>query len=68
MERLMTVQEVAEWLNYHPEVVRRKCRMRSIPHFRIGGQLRFSGRQIRAWLDRHRVGASRAAEEVGAGV
>ncbi len=47
-----TVDEVSEALKLHPYTVRRLCRERKIPCFKIGGQWRFDIQEITQWRRR----------------
>ena len=57
-DRLLTAREVAEWLGVSPETVLRMHRRGDLPGFRLGSNvLRFSERDIEAWLEARRVTA-----------
>ena len=48
---ILTIKEVAGMLRTSPETIRRRCRQRRMPHFRLFGQIRFRRAEIDAWID-----------------
>ncbi len=50
MNRLLSVKEVAQYLNVKPVTVRRKANSGEIPSIRIGNRIRFHKQQIDRWL------------------
>ncbi len=50
MDRLLSVKEVAEYLNVKPVTVRRRANSGEIPSIRIGNRIRFHKQQIDRWL------------------
>jgi len=50
MNRLLTVKEVAQYLNVKPVTVRRRANSGEIPSIRIGNRIRFHKQQIDRWL------------------
>ncbi len=50
MNRLLSVKEVAEYLNVKPVTVRRRANSGEIPSIRIGNRIRFHKHQIDRWL------------------
>jgi len=50
MNRLLSVKEVAEYLNVKPVTVRRRANSGEIPSIRIGNRIRFHKQQIDRWL------------------
>ena len=50
-DKLMTVREVAAYLQVHPESVRRWCREGRIPFYRVFGSYRFRLSKIDRWVD-----------------
>ena len=50
MNRLLSVKEVAEYLNVKPVTVRRRANSGEIPSIRIGNRIRFHKQQIDGWL------------------
>ena len=65
-ERLMTVQETAEYLQCSVSTVRRYIMRGEIPHYRLGKMVRFKRREIDGWLVIHREGESTGKSEVAA--
>ena len=53
VERLMRVEEVADWLAFKASTIRAYCEKGKIPHLRIGGQLRFRREELAAWIEQH---------------
>ena len=47
---LMTVEEVAEYLNLHPLTVRRLARENKIPFFKLGRQWRAKRELLDEWI------------------
>lgn len=47
----LTIKEVAAMLRLSQETVRRKCRAKRMPHFRLFGQIRFRRAEVEAWID-----------------
>ncbi len=50
MNRLLSVKEVAEYLNVKPVTVRRRANSGEIPSIRIGNRIRFHKQEIDRWL------------------
>jgi excisionase family DNA binding protein len=48
---LMTIDEVAEYLNLHPLTVRRLAREGEIPAFKVGRQWRVKKELLERWLE-----------------
>ena len=48
-ETLLTVKQVAEYLQLHPRTVSNKARKGEIPARRVGGQWRFEPKAIREY-------------------
>jgi excisionase family DNA binding protein len=49
---LMSVREVAETLGSHIQTVYSWVDESKLPHFRVGGRIKFDGKAIADWLDR----------------
>ena len=50
LERLLTVEQVAEYLNVDKFTVYRLLRDKKLPGFKVGNQWRFNHQMIEAWL------------------
>ena len=48
---VLTVKDVARILRVSDETIRRRCREKSMPHFRMAGQIRFRHAELDAWID-----------------
>jgi len=55
-ERLMTMQEVAEYLQCSRSTVRRWVGRGVLPHYRMGKLVRFRRAELDRWLDAYREG------------
>ncbi len=55
-DRLMTVQEVAEYLQCSLSTVRRWVARGKVPHYRMGKLVRFRRAELDRWLDAYREG------------
>ena len=53
MDKLLSVKEVAEYLNVKPVTVRRRANSGEFPSIRIGNRIRFNKQQIDRWLLEH---------------
>lgn len=42
MKEIMTIDEVAEYLQLHPQTVYKLVRENKLPHYRVGKQYRFT--------------------------
>lgn len=49
-EQLVTVQQVAKYLNVDKFTVYRLLAQKQLPGFKVGGQWRFKPKMIEAWL------------------
>lgn len=56
-ERLMTTDEIAEFLSCSVSTVRRFAARGEIPHYRLGKLLRFRRSEVENWLTRRQFGA-----------
>jgi excisionase family DNA binding protein len=52
-EQLMSVGELAKWLNVSVSWVYKAVEAGTLPCFRIGARVLFRRKQIKAWLGRH---------------
>ena len=49
---ILTVKELAEHLRIHSSTAYRLVKAGAIPHFRLGGSIRFSMKAIKRWEER----------------
>ena len=47
---MMTVKEVAEYLQFHQTTIYRLVRSRRIPYMKVGSRVRFNKASIELWL------------------
>jgi excisionase family DNA binding protein len=52
-EQLLTLDQVAEYLNVDKATVYRLVTQKQLPAFRVGSQWRFKGKMIEAWLTKN---------------
>ena len=52
---LMKIDDMAKLLKMSPTTIYRECRKKQIPHFKIGGAIRFDPDEIRDWLEDQKV-------------
>ena len=50
-EKLLTVEEVAQYLSFSSWSVYQLCAKGSIPHIRINRSIRFKRKEVDKWLD-----------------
>lgn len=65
--RLLTTDEVAEWLAVHPMTIRRLVDERRISAIRVGHSWRFQRSAIEAYLDRNKREANNEQSHVPSG-
>jgi len=53
---LMNVIELANYINIKEKTIYSKVEAKEIPHFRIGGLIRFKKSEIDQWIEGQRVG------------
>jgi len=53
-DEILTVKGLAEHLRVAPETIYRLAKLGQIPHFKVGGSIRFSMRVIKRWQERKR--------------
>ena len=51
MESLISVERLSEIIGYTPYTLRRKCRERKIPCYRIDGVYKFLLGEVEEWLE-----------------
>jgi len=59
--RLLTVPEAAEFLGRGVNTLYLDCRAGRIPHYKVGGAIRFDLDELRAWLEANRRGPKMGA-------
>ncbi len=52
-EKLLTVEEVADYLHDHRYTIYRFLAQKKLPAFKVGNQWRFQRKMIEAWLMRN---------------
>ena len=52
IDKVMTVKEVAKYLDVHPMTIYKLAKKREIPAFKVGGQWRFRKVVLNKWVDR----------------
>jgi excisionase family DNA binding protein len=52
-EKLLTVEEVADYLHVHRYTIYRFLAQKKLPAFKVGNQWRFHRKMIEAWLSRN---------------
>jgi excisionase family DNA binding protein len=57
LKRLVSAEVVAESTGWSVKHVYRLAQLRQIPHYRIGGTVRFDPQVIAMWLESHRIAA-----------
>lgn len=56
-ESLLTAREVAALLGFKPGTIVDWAERDELPHFKVGGRLRFRTSEVEAWLEARRRGA-----------
>lgn len=51
----MTVPEAAKFIGVHEQTIYLWCRKRKIPHFKIGGALRFRENDLSKWIEGRKI-------------
>ena len=49
---MMTVKQVAKWLQYSPRTIRELCQRDLIPHKKIGKEYRFNSARLSKWAEK----------------
>lgn len=52
MEKLLTVEEVAALIGFSAFNVRKFCRLKQLPHVKLGGRFRFSRKIVEDWVEK----------------
>jgi excisionase family DNA binding protein len=56
VEALITTRQLAELWCQTPRWVLRMVKERGLPHYELGGALRYRASEVEAWLQQHRGG------------
>jgi putative molybdopterin biosynthesis protein len=56
MVKVLTLEEVADFLHVHPSTVYRLLKKRGIPAFRMGSDWRFNQESIEQWVKKLEAG------------
>ncbi len=68
MEKLLTVEEIAEYLKLRPSTIYQWTHQGFIPHIKVGNRVRFKISQIEKWLEKRTLeGRARRRLEVTGG-
>jgi excisionase family DNA binding protein len=59
LDKIMTLQELADYLQCHPTTIYRMLRERKLPAFKIGSDWRFFKVEIDRWVRASAVGPAR---------
>jgi len=51
IDRVMTVKEIAKYLDVHPMTIYKLVKKGEIPAFKVGGQWRFREVALNKWVD-----------------
>jgi excisionase family DNA binding protein len=62
MEKLVDIKEVCQVLGVKEHWLYRETKKQKIPHYRVGGHLRFSMAEIRDYLERNRQQVTQEGE------
>jgi excisionase family DNA binding protein len=64
--RVLTVQEVSNYLRVHPSTIYRMLKKNQLPAFRVGSDWRFTVEAIDQWRERAEAGAVAESEALEA--
>lgn len=65
MDKLLTVEEIAEYLSLKPSTIYQWTHQGFIPHLKLGNRVRFKVSQIERWLESRTVnGRTRKRVEI----
>jgi excisionase family DNA binding protein len=56
-KKLLSVQEIAEYINTTPQYIYKMVHYKKIPHIKLGKKLLFELKIINEWLNKKRVDA-----------
>ena len=66
-ERLLTARDLETWLKIDAKTIYVYAKQKRIPHIKIGTNIRFPEKEVRAWLQSHRHSASFLRKQKKAG-
>ena len=55
--KLVGAADIAEWIGCTGKHIYDLAKRGQIPHYRIGGSIRFDPEKVKAWLDQHEIAA-----------
>jgi len=55
LQKLLTVQQVSEIIQIHPNSLYRLCYQKRIPFTRLSGMIRFDPKAIEGWVEQGRI-------------
>ena len=50
-DEVMTVDDLAQWLQVSPSTIYRMLKVHSVPFFKVGSDYRFRSSELRKWLE-----------------
>ena len=68
LPRLVSAEVIAASTGWSVKHVYRLAQLRQIPHYRIGGTVRFDPQEIAEWLEAHRIAALPGPTSAGSGL
>jgi excisionase family DNA binding protein len=60
LDEILTLKQVAEYLKCHTSTMYRLVKHGSVPHFRLGGDIRFQKSTIDNWINKKTYAKARA--------
>ena len=54
-KEFISVEELAQWLNYTPKTVHQKCNTNDLPFYKIGNRALFKVSEIRKMIEENRI-------------
>ena len=62
MARVMTLEEVADYLRVHPSTIYRLLKKKQLPAFKVGSDWRFNLESIDRWREDAELGRARGTQ------
>jgi hypothetical protein len=59
---ILNIQQAAKFLGKTPAALRNGYKRWGVPHFRLGGQIKFTQEALQEWVEKNMVEESAAAE------